>query len=134
MHSIVIRYVLTFVLSLVAFVFVFQTAFAATHTLGGTHSKGDILTHCNDSNGQYFESAKGSYGCATSAGTVQCSSKGKCTGTCQKCKTTGEGNPVKGILHGGNVGAKSGDSGSAPPKSDSPGKLGGTKTTSGSKH
>jgi hypothetical protein len=59
-------------------------ASARTVNIGGTHSKGDILAHCNAAGGQFSSGLKGGgYSCVNTAsggGAVYCTSKGKCKG------------------------------------------------------
>ncbi|HZP20400.1 MAG TPA: hypothetical protein VFB16_09345 [Bauldia sp.] len=60
-------------------------AVVPSHVLKGTHSVSSIEMACIDASGQFFNTANGGYGCATGTGTVTCTNKGKCTGTCSNC-------------------------------------------------
>jgi hypothetical protein len=68
-------------------------AYAKTVTLSGTHSASEIRAKC-DAAGGSFTSADSGYGCAGPGGTVNCNTKGKCTGSCGRC---GRAAPTGGI-------------------------------------
>jgi hypothetical protein len=71
--------------------------------LNGTYSASSIYTSCIDNSGTFFTGPNGSYGCAGGGGTVTCTKKGSCTGTCPKCAPSAA---PKGV--GGPGGAVSG--------------------------
>lgn len=95
-----------------------HSAFAVpSHTLKGRFSVSTVELDCVNASGTFFNTPHGGYGCATGQGTVTCTNKGKCQGTCTNCaaRRLSKGG-IKGILHGGNAGAKA-TRGSNPPKS-----------------
>jgi hypothetical protein len=64
-----------------------DSAFAGRVTLKGTYSAGDIKASCDANGGQYLSGGGNfDYGCAGSGGYVTCT-KGKCSGSCEKCGT-----------------------------------------------
>jgi hypothetical protein len=85
-------------LSVLAFTtlgFLSNAALAAHVTISGTHSTGDIKSHCDAAGGSYYNSG-GVYGCFGPGGDVTCSDKTKkCFGTCGNC---GAARSVGGIL------------------------------------
>ena len=70
---------------------------AATRTLSGTHSAGEVAGTCLKSGGTFTSNANGSYRCDGNGGSlVSCDAAGKCTGTCAKCAAVSRG--VNGVL------------------------------------
>jgi hypothetical protein len=64
-----------------------DSAFAGSVNLKGTYSAGDIKASCAANGGQYLSGGGNfDYGCYGSAGVVTCT-RGKCTGSCEKCGT-----------------------------------------------
>jgi hypothetical protein len=83
---------------------------AATRSLSGTHTAGEIKAACDTApGGVYYGPGPGGsgYGCVGDKGSVSCDSKGKCTGTCPKCANvmpTANGNsPAGGAGTAGNA-------------------------------
>ncbi len=74
-----------------------QPAHAGKVTLSGTHSAADIKTHCDAVGGQFTQADAG-YGCAGPGGQVNCSNKGKCTGTCPNCGSRARPGGANGVL------------------------------------
>jgi len=77
-------------------------ASAGTKVLGGNFDKNTVLNDCTNAGGVPFSGgAGGAYGCSTNKGTVTCSAKGKCTGTCDACSQAMRGTGgIKGVLQG----------------------------------
>jgi hypothetical protein len=75
-------------------------ATAKTVILGGSYSKSTVQKDCNAAGGTFYSGGRGgAYGCNAPGGSVTCSKSGKCTGSCDACRTAGGG--LTGVLHGG---------------------------------
>src|ERR1043166_3637090 len=68
-------------------------AWAGSHVLGGTHSRGEIQGTCDKVGGQPYgtQNSSGDYGCYTDKGLVTCKENGVCTGWCQSCAAAAPG-------------------------------------------
>jgi len=74
-----------------------------SHQLSGTFSVGTVGADCSNAGGTFFNSPNGGYGCATEKGTVTCTSKGTCTGTCSNCQQVRGKTPIGHPLPVGNT-------------------------------
>jgi hypothetical protein len=82
--------------------FLTDTAWAGKVVLSGTHSQTGILASCTKAGGQ-FNSNDSGFGCTTDKGSVQCTTKGQCTGECATCGKPAiahKGDPILGVLSG----------------------------------
>jgi hypothetical protein len=82
-------------------------ALAGTVQLSGTHSEGDIQSHCSAAGGVFFgsTSSDSGYGCTAAGGSISCNRAGECTGECATCGKSptvahGGGKTIVGVLSG----------------------------------
>jgi len=91
-----------FVLVLVAFGLVGDTASAGTTTLRGIYARSVLGADCIDAGGTPAPgTGPGGFGCKTDKGEVECTATGQCTGTCPTCGTRHHRTGIYGILHAG---------------------------------
>jgi hypothetical protein len=76
---------------------------AGTVQVSGTHSAGDIKSHCDKAGGVFFGGGEGGYGCTSAKGEINCTGTGSCTGSCATCGKAAiahKGDPILGVLSG----------------------------------
>ena len=78
---------LAFLVALVAFALLTETAAAGQVKLQGTYSRSQMGALCKAAGGTDYGTTamSGGFGCVGEKGVVECNSAGSCTGTCDAC-------------------------------------------------